>query len=476
MKKVMVWLLALCMVLSLAACGSSEGVSNAGGETTQAEESGFRVGFGRVKVTPQESVPMGGYENSSLRMSTGLFTELYVNVLAVDDGENTLLLMTIDHSWFHRNIADPVRRKITEQYGIPEEYVLMNGTHTHAAPDASNIAEPSQVQDNKRVQDLSMEAVQMAMEDLKPARIFVGSVMTENMNFVRRYFMDDGSFTGDNYPGTGTTLVSHESEADGQMQLMKFVREGGKDVLIANFQAHPHLEGKTNNLSAQTPGAFRDSVEQKLDVYSIYWQGAAGNLNSSSYISGETVYTKRNEYGEALADYAASVYDSMTEVASGPVKVLHYEAECEVNHEYDHLVGEARVVWEYYSETADAKGATEMGKTYGISSPFHANRIIGNASLETTKDIPLAVFSFGDVSGVVVPYEMFDTNGMQIKEQTPFEMTFIFGYANPGYYGYIPSAAAWENGGYEVDNCTYVGGTGDKLAQEYLKLLGELKG
>ena len=474
MKRLALWCVAISVMLSLAGCGGAV-PTDSKVTTAPTAETGFRVGFGRAKVTPQESVPMGGYENSSLRMSTGLFTDLYVNVLAVDDGENTLLLMTIDHSWFHRNLADPIRKALLKDYGIPEEYVLMNGTHTHAAPDASNIAEPAQVRDNKRVQELSLEAVRLALDDLKPACIFIGSVMTENMNFVRRYFMDDGSFTGDNYPGTGTTMVSHESEADGQMQLMKFVREGGKDILIANFQAHPHLEGKSNSLSAQNVGAFRDAVEQKLDVYSIYWQGAAGNLNSSSYIPGETVYTKRNEYGDALADYAVSVYDSMTEVNSGPVKVIHYDLACEVNHAYDHLAAEARTIWEYYNETGDGKGATEMGNPLGIHSPFHANRILGNAELGDTKDIPLAAFSFGDVSGVVVPYEMFDTNGMQIKEQTPFAMTFIFGYANPGYYGYIPSAAAWENGGYEVDNCTFVGGTGDKLAQDYLNLLAELK-
>ena len=474
MRRLALWCVAISVMLSLAGCGGAV-PTDSKVTTAPTAETGFRVGFGRAKVTPQESVPMGGYEDSSRRMSTGLYTELYVNVLAVDDGENTLLLMTIDHSWFHRNLADPIRKALLEDYGIPEEYVLMNGTHTHGAPDAGNTSQPTQVRDNKRVQQLSLEAVEQALNDLKPAKIYVGSVMTEKMNFVRRYYMDDGSFTGDNYPGTGTTCVSHESEADGQMQLMKFVREGGKDILIANFQAHPHLEGKSNSISAQNVGAFRDAVEQKLDVYSIYWQGASGNLNSSSYIAGETVYKTRNEYGEALASYAASAYDSMTEVASGPVKVLHYDAECEVNHAYDHISAEATMVWKYFNEHNDAAGAMALAESGLIHSVYHANRIQGNAELGDTKDIPLAAFSFGDVSGVVVPYEMFDTNGMQIKEQTPFAMTFIFGYANPGYYGYIPSAAAWENGGYEVDNCTYVGGTGDKLAQDYLNLLAELK-
>ena len=480
MKKILSLLLALCLLVGLVACGNS-GAAGQGNDSTEGNASaqgGFRVGFGRMDITPKDSVPMASYGNARDRMSEGIFTYLYINVLAIDDGENTLLALTIDHSWFQGTLAYPIRDEITRTYGIPAEYIFMQGTHTHAGPEVGLTDIPGMASNNTYTRQQTMEAVQMALDDLKPAEVYVGSVQTENMNFVRRYFMDDGSFTGDNYAGTGTKRVRHETEADGEMQLMKFVREGGKDILIANFQAHPHLEGKTLNLSAQNVGAFRQAIEEKLDIYSIYWQGAAGNLNSTGSLEGEKPYATRDEYGKALANYAASVYDSLEKVATGPIKVATRTLTLQINHTEDHLVNEAQQVSDYFKQTNNATEAQKMGAQYGIRSAYHANAILEKAQMPATKDIPLMAFSFGDVSAVSVPYEMFDTSGMQIKAGTPFTRTFIFGYSNTGNnsYSYMPDEKAFENDGYEVNQCRFVKGTAEQLVAEYLDMLKELKG
>jgi hypothetical protein len=52
-------------------------------------------------------------------------------------------------------------------------------------------------------------------------------------------------------------------------------------------------------------------------------------------------------------------------------------------------------------------------------------------------------------------------------------MTFICGYAN-GRYGYIASALAFPHGGYEVNSCRYVEGTGEQIANEHISLLKQL--
>ena len=96
--------------------------------------------------------------------------------------------------------------------------------------------------------------------------------------------------------------------------------------------------------------------------------------------------------------------------------------------------------------------------------------------MASSQEIPIAAFSFGDVSGVVVPYEMFDTSGKQIKEGTPFTKTFIFGYANPGSYSYMPDEKAFDNVGYEGNMCRFMKGTAEQLVGEYLGILKEMKG
>ena len=487
MKKLLCVLLALVMVLSTTACGNTEDTSaqaTTGAQSSQndgtaaaAKDDGFRVGFARIDVTPKESVPLGSYGNSSERMSTGFFTYMYVSAMAISYGDDTLMMLTLDHSWFYTVLAEPIRDKISKQYGIPLDHIILNGTHTHQAPDSFNSAVPSQGRYNTVVIESSLEAVEQALEDRAPAEIRIGSVMTERMNFIRRYFMDDGSLIADNTEGTGTKVVAHETEVDGQMQLMRFVREDKKDILVANFQAHPHLEPLTTSLSAQTVGAFRTSVEKKMDdVYCLYWQGAAGNINTHSRLEGDMLTEDRDEYGDLLSEYAVKAADSLRTVSSGPIKVTTYQFPAEVNHQYDDILNIAESVNTVWVTTNNKSLAMAEAKGYPIHSVYHASRIRENARLGTTSEIPLVVFSFGDVSGIVMAYEMFDTNGMFIKENTPFEMTFLVGYAYPGSMGYIPSAIAWEHGGYECDNSTFVAGTGEKLADQYLAMLNELHG
>ena len=487
MKKLLCVLLALVMVLSTTACGNTKDTSaqaTTGAQSGQndgtaaaANDDGFRVGFARIDVTPKESVPLGSYGNSSERMSTGFFTYMYVSAMAISYGDDTLMMLTLDHSWYYTILGEPTAIRINRECGIPIDHIILNGTHTHQAPDSNNTEIPAQSRYNTLVVDSAVEAAKQALEDRAPAEIRIGSVMTERMNFIRRYFMDDGSLIADNTEGTGTKVVAHETEVDGQMQLMRFVREDKKDILVANFQAHPHLEPMTTSLSAQTVGAFRTSVEKKLDdVWCLYWQGAAGNINTHSRLEGDMLTEDRDEYGDLLSEYAVNAYDSLRTVNSGPVKVATYEFRGEVNHQYDDILNIAVNVDSVWTSTNNKKTAMAEAKGYPISSVYHAGRIIANASLGSTSPIPLTVFSFGDVSGIVMRYEMFDTNGMFIKENTPFEMTFLVGYAYPGCLGYIPSAIAWEHGGYECDNSTFVAGTGEKLADQYLAMLNELHG
>ena len=474
MKKLISLILVLVLALGLCACGSSKTTETAGQDAGGFTRGGFRVGFARADATPRESVPMSGYGNSLERMSTGMYSYLYLNVLAIDDGANTLLLLSLDYGWFASVLADPIIEGIMERYGIPEENILVQGTHTHAAMDAAQTSVHAVVDTNEYTIKNALAAVEEALNDLKPAEIYVGTVETENMNFVRRYIMDDGSLIGDNYPGTGKEIVRHESEVDNDLQLMKFVREGGEDILVMNFQAHPQLETRSTNISGQTPYFIRDAVEKRLGIKTTYWQGAAGNINSQSRIESEMRTTDRVEYGELMADYVEAAYDSLQKVESGPIQVKHMNVTCEVDHREDHLVNVASEVNAIWKSTNNSAQAMEVGRPYGLKSVYHASAIITKAGWEETRDISIAAFSFGDIGGVVVPYEMFDTSGMEIKAGSPFAKTFIFGYARNG-YGYMPSWEAYKNIGYEGNQCRYMPGTAEKLVGEYLNMLKEMK-
>ena len=64
--------------------------------------------------------------------------------------------------------------------------------------------------------------------------------------------------------------------------------------------------------------------------------------------------------------------------------------------------------------------------------------------------VPLQAISMGNVTIVAIPGEVFCEIGLAIKEMSKSDI-MVVGYAN-GNIGYIPTAEAYREGGYEVEH------------------------
>lgn len=466
MKKYLSLFLILCLVLSLCACGKTE-------EAEQQSDT-LLVGFAKADITPEDPVHMAIYGDEKERISTGFLDYLYAYALAVtgSNGE-TLLIMTVDHSWFNASVAEHVRDTLGKEFDLPAENFVLSGTHNHSAPSISSTASTSSARYKDTFTQAVLDIGRKAMADRKPATLYTGSANAKSLNFVRRYVLKDGTYP--NFENVAEDQIAgHESDPDDQLQVLKIVREGGKDIAVFNWQAHSNIVMRNNEkyhlLSADIFGNFRAEIEKQLDVECFVWQGAAGNLNPISQITSEMLTTDQKEYGKLLSKYGIEAYNSATEASGSDVKLVTKTYVGTVNHTFDSVVGEAQRMVDEAERTGKSDFIREEGKPYGINTIKHARRIISNAKLGPTQDVPLKAFSIGNVGFICVCYEMFDTNGMQIKEASPFKQTFIVGYAEHG-LGYIPSALVEDHGGYEVDNNVFVMGTGEALVEEYLELL-----
>ena len=472
MKKIIVLTLVFCLTLGMLACGQASGGGNMA-ETNAAPAGEFKAGFGMVDITPTGTVTMNCYGDG--RQSTGLYTYLEARAVAIQDASGQIMIFAVgDISTAPKEFGDKIIAKIRSSLDIPEENIILSGTHTHASVEHTAMDNPDNVKFFSKYVDGMAKAALDAVADLKPAKIYVGSAYTNNLNFNKRYIMDDGSLLADNYPGTGTTIVRHENDPDNEMQLLKFVREGGEDILIAQYQAHPHLEGLGTLISSQGVGTFRDAAEADMDIHVLAWNGAAGNLNNKSRIASEMRTTDPREWGKLLWQDTKVAYDDMTEVEPGLIQVAKTTVTGKVNHEYDSLLSYAEMVRDYYKSGHSMEETTAYGMQWGIHSFQHASRIKANFNLPETQQIELVAWNFGEIAGVVIAFEMYDSTGIYIKEESPFQKTFIVGYSYPSYGGYIPDQEAFAVGGYEVDNCTYVSGTAEMLEEAYLGLLKDL--
>lgn len=437
----------------------------------------LKIGFGRTDITPLEPVPLAGYGNAKDRISQDIDYRLFGTCLAFADGKNEPVLV------YHTDLCGPpyvlfktwLLPPIAEATGVSADRILVSCTHNHSGPALDEAIDDERIQ---RYQPLlierMIEAAKLALADLAPATLETGSIQTKGLNHVRRYVLEDGTFAGDNYGHFKLSpIAGHESEPDRELQLIKIKREGKKDIVLANFQMHPHRNGGSKRyvMSADIVGAFREEME-KDGILFAYFTGGSGNVNGHSRIEEENITPDFIAHGKALADYARQV--EFKAAKTGEVKFRKIEVTVPVNHSKDHLVPVCRQIQKQWYSTFVHADYRPISEPHGISNIHHAEAIIFKSEMPEALQLPTWALSIGDVAFVAVPYEMFDTNGKQIKEGSPFPRTFVLTCTNER-FAYIPSALGFKNGGYSADLCRFAPGTGEIIAESFVNNLKEMR-
>ena len=151
-------ILCVAMLLAVAGCGSNDAISAPTRRLLEGESeidgddvpsSGFRVGYGRTDIMPNDSVPLGSYGNSMQRFSTGYLNKIFFSCIAVtDDDDTTMLLMSWDLTQCKEEYLKEFRQYAKKNYGIDENYVHLSGTHTHSSGDLGLASSVKSVQDH----------------------------------------------------------------------------------------------------------------------------------------------------------------------------------------------------------------------------------------------------------------------------------------------------------------------------------------
>ena len=444
------------------------------------ENGQLQVGFGRRCITPQESVPLGGYGNVMKRMSQNVLTDLFTTCVAMTDEQGrTLLLFYNDMMGSAIEVSMPWRVAVSQATGVPVDHIMMTATHSHSAPAYNHTSEPCVARYNAMVQEQMVKAAVEAMADRAAASMYFTKGKTKSLNFVRHYVMENGGYRGDNF-GDGNPLPyqSHTTIADPEMRIVKFQRQGKKAVWLINWQSHPHRTGgsKKYDVSADIIGVMRDQLEQKEDCLFAFYNGGAGNVNPISRIKEENIYADYLQSGAALAQHAVEAARNFAPAKAGPIRVLYHVSNQPLNRPDEELYRKSKEIAALWHEINDYKAMIPYCAQRGINSPYAANAFISKYNSQED-EIPLHMYaiSIGELAIVTAPYEMFDTNAKYIRDHSPYKMTFVIGYANDS-KSYIPSAYGYIHGCYEADCTRFRPGTGEVLAKQYVEMLTELYG
>lgn len=441
----------------------------------------IKVGFGRQDITPEEYMEMGGHANDSQRICTVILDRLCGTCIAIrDESGNTILLCTLDvlHS-YQATVTKSVREAITAATGIPAEQIMVSAIHSHSGP--SGYANLPRVQ--RYLQHLGKQmarAAVQALEDLSDAEISIGSKIVERMNFDRHYTTNDGGVFGAGCGSAESGLSGHYDKADNQLQVIRFKRTVGRDILLVNWQAHVTMVGggQDTKMSADYVGAMRNHLEGSTGCHAAYYQGACGNLVPSSRIEGEQLVDTNDYlgYGRLLAEQVMNVLENMQPVKAGPVRNRHMMYKAAVDHSDDHLVElakEGKALWDANPDVPRAE-RQQFLRDRGFSGHLHASHVIHRFNAEAYKEVELNALCAGDISFATAPYEMFCSNGMFIKENSPFAMTFVLGYCN-GSFNYIVDKKGFEHLFYEVKCRRFPEGAAEALVEAHVEMLKEIK-
>lgn len=244
---------------------------------------------------------------------------------------------------------------------------------------------------------------------LEPARIGVGQgVAMANIN--RRAKDEDGQVS---------LGLNPDGPADRQINLIRLERPDGTLIaLIANYAIHGTvLSGQNLLISGDAPGIVSAYLEEKLHAPALFINGAAGNMAPiySGYPNPRSGHL--SQFRVLLGDRILAALHSM-----GPATA-----------DITMWAGEKTI---------------ETPQKQGLEWPEDLARYAAGTAERPTVKLPIRFLRLNDTLIWSAPVEMFCEIAIAVRNQSPSPHTFYFGYTD-GWFGYLPTAQAFAEGGYE---------------------------
>ncbi len=433
-------------------------------EQTPSDETVLYVGYGRTDITPTEDIidkiTLAGYAKG--REAGKVKERIYASCTAFRDAEgNIALIYSLDLHAISPSTATNIASQITKATRVPKTHIVLNVMHNHTAPndDAgyfANIVIPGIV-----------EAGVLAIADLLPCtEIYGGEIDMTGYTFPRRYKYDNEG-----------NRIAFERDPDVMTPLVRFVREGGKDVLLFNFASHCDNVG-AGGVSGDYVGTLRLALEREMDAYISVQLGACGDLIVLNRgVPGTTqVFTDYKEFGKELHKKVANEIKTLPKLElAGNIRAKSSTVRVEVDHSTDDMVDKVVGPYNLYFASEDTSEAEKLLNEAGVASVYEAMYIIGRANRGQYERRSISAVAVGNLVFAAADFEMFSATGRTIKDagNENFDLTFMCAYSN-GMIGYIPADYAYENGGYEVYSRIYTPGSAEIIADKIIELIGEV--
>lgn len=435
----------------------------------------LKTGFCRIDITPPFGTHIAGY--FEIRPMDGMLDPLYASAIAFDDGENKAVLFALDHIGIRLSFATEVREAIAQATGLPVSAISLTCSHTHLGPESSRtdgVLENEAY--NLMLKQKLCDAAVMALEDVVPTEMKVCRGRVEDVAFVRRFRMKDGSVQTN--PGCQNPNIDHVLGAtDEESQLLILKREGKPEIGIVTFQVHPDVIGGCK-VSADYIKFVRDTYETLIpNSYCVFLNGAQGDTNHIDVRLGDEDliygYERAKYMGKKIACSVLANYELAKPVADGKVNFGEVSMMARYNKGKPEQLEDAIRRSKIYQEQGLDAATPEFTGMRKIEVVSEAERIVRVKDFPDEVALPLVAISAGGAVFSSVPGEPFTDVGVQIKAGSKFDFTITTCCSN-GDEAYFPTQAAFDEGGYEVVSTDFAEGTAEQIVRETLSLINSL--
>jgi hypothetical protein len=395
-------------------------------------ESNLRAAAASIDITPPAGTPIAGH----VRNYNGVRGALHAVVLLLDDGRTRAAIVTLDLVESGSGITEAFRSAIAEAAGVREANILVAAAHNHSGP--GWLANPEW--NRKVIRDVTA-AVAAAAKDMRPVNVGYGEDRID-FNINRRKLIG----------GRAVVRLNPDGPCDKRVKVLRFDDGRSLDPLavLMHCVCHPcvHTWGDKYSppypqgyprASADFPGEAKAFVEKVYNgrAKALFLQGCAGdirpNLPGFPYRCGDEADIRW--IGRNLGCAATRAADRSVVREELAKRATAYPIRCATK-----LV-----------ELPPAKGAKMV-----------------RCELQALKVGP---FLF-----LTLPGEPFVEYGFRLEKAIADRaIPIIVGYAN-GSIGYICTAQAHKEGGYEPNNSQSGPGAEEVLIAESLRLADRVLG
>ncbi len=427
----------------------------------------FQAGEAVVDITPPLGIELGGYHRSpgNERRIRSIRQPTATRALVLRQAGVTAVMVSLDVAAVGRKMTARIQRAAAQRTGIAAENIRVCPTHTHSMPAFCFLRQwgAIPVQYMADVEDKTVQAIAMALDDLAPARLRVGRsrAVGANHNRTTKDFKTD-------------ELFDHESTEqdrwlDTMVHVLLFERPGAKrDLLWYHFSAHPVVYAD-EAAGPDWPGPVADRVKAAYGLEASYLQGHAGDVNPGDGDPWRGDIDKTTEgvfgaIGRALDDTRLVAVDRLR-VQTLPTRIP-----------YD---------LERFRGWLDAYRDDPSQCTSGpwVNAGFAADWFEGNRDRdlnETHLPITLGALQMGDVGLLFHPAELYSFYGLAIRRGSPLADTLVVGYVDD-FIGYLTDPQAYQAGEYAaitvpkiLDYPPFTAGAAAQMTAAAIDLLREL--